>query len=183
MGKFIALSAPSGAGKTTIARNLVRRHKEMVISISATTRPMRPGEQDGVDYHFLSRQKFEENIKAGNFVEHEEVHGNLYGTLRHTIEEHQNAGKSVVFDIDVKGALAIKHKYPDTILIFINAPSEEKLIERLRNRKSENEESIKKRLQRIQLELSYADKFDHIVVNDTLEHTLVQIEEIIYSQR
>ena len=183
MGKFIALSAPSGAGKTTIARALVRRHKNMVISVSATTRPMRPGEQDGLDYHFLTRQVFEENIQAGNFVEHEEVHGNLYGTLKQTIEDHQKAGKSVVFDIDVKGALAIKHKYPDTILIFINAPSEEELIERLRKRKSENEASIKKRLQRIKFELSYADKFDHIVINDTLEHTLVQIEEIIYSQR
>ena len=144
MGKFIALSAPSGAGKTTIAQELVKRHKDMVISVSATTRDKRPYEIDGIDYHFMTRSEFEQNISAGNFVEYEEVHGNLYGTLNRTVEEFTAADKSVVFDIDVKGALAIKHKYPQTILIFINAPSEKESIERLRNRKSENEETIKK---------------------------------------
>ncbi len=178
-GKYVVLSAPSGAGKTTIARNLVEKHKEMVISISATTRNRRPQEKEGFDYYFLTAEEFRENIDKGNFVEYEEVHGNYYGTLKSIIEELHSQGKSIVFDIDVKGAMSIKNKYPDAILIFINAPSHEELLNRLRNRKSEDEETIRKRLERIEMELSYADKFDHTVVNDTLKHTIEQIEEII----
>jgi guanylate kinase len=178
-GLYLVLSAPSGAGKTTIARKLVEKHRDMVISVSATTREKRPREKDQVDYYFLSEAEFNKNITDGNFIEYEEVHGNYYGTLKNIIEKLHAEGKSVVFDIDVKGAMSIKNKYPQAILIFINAPSKEELIERLRKRKSENEETIHQRLKRIEMEMTYAPKFDHIVINDSLEHTIQQIEEII----
>ena len=177
--KYIALSAPSGAGKTTIARALVARHPEMVKSISATTRTRRPQEKEGVDYYFMSKSEFKAKIASGAFVEYEQVHGDYYGTLVAVIDRLHAAGKSVVFDIDVKGALSVKKKYPETILIFINAPSKDELITRLRNRKSENEATIAKRLARMEMELDHAKFFDHIVINDTLEHTIEQIEDLI----
>lgn len=180
-GKYVVLSAPSGAGKTTIARKLVDGHKEMVISISATTRKRRPQEKEGVDYFYLTADQFKNNIAEGNFVEYEEVHRNYYGTLKNVIEKLHTEGRSIVFDIDVKGALSIKKKYPEAILIFINAPSKDELLRRLRNRKSEDEETIRLRLERIEMELSYASKFDYNVINDTLAHTIEQIEEIIYN--
>ncbi len=182
-GKYVVLSAPSGAGKTTIARHLVARHPEMVISISATTRARRPGEKEGVDYFFQSPDQFRQNIADGNFVEYEIVHDNYYGTLKNVIENLHAEGKSIVFDIDVKGAMAIKQEYPDAILIFINAPSKEELISRLRNRKSENEQTIGRRLERMEMELSFASKFDFTVINDTLAHTVEQIETIIYGRK
>jgi guanylate kinase len=182
MVKYIALSAPSGAGKTTIARKLVEKHDDLVISVSATTRARRPAEKNGVDYHFMSIAQFEENINRDKFVEYEQVHGNYYGTLKDVIEDLLAQGKSIVFDIDVKGALAIKAKYPEAVLIFINAPSIDELLNRLRKRKSENEQSIKRRLQRIEMEISYAGRFDYNIINDSLEHTIEQIEHIIYQK-
>ena len=179
IGKYLVLSAPSGAGKTTIARKLVEKHSKMVISVSATTRKIRPREKDRVDYYFLSEEEFRKNISDGNFIEYEEVHGDYYGTLKNVMEKLHAEGKSVVFDIDVKGAMTIKSKYPEAILIFINAPSQEELIQRLRRRRSENEETIQHRLKRIEMELSYASKFDYNVINDSLEHTIQQIEDII----
>ena len=176
---FIVLSAPSGAGKTTIAKMLIRRHEDMAISISATTRPKRPKEQEGKDYYFLRKDIFMDNIRNNNFLEYEEVHGDYYGTLKNKVEKLLGIGKTVVFDIDVNGALSIKELYPQSILIFIKPPTLEELRNRLKQRKSENEEDIEKRLQRIDFEYTKALKFDHIVINDNLTHTIQQIEEII----
>ena len=177
--RLIAFSAPSGAGKSTIAKRLIARHPEMVISVSATTRAIRPREHDGVDYHFLSQQEFSNRVKIGDFLEHEIVHGQMYGTLRSQVERKLAAGKVVVFDIDVNGALSIKAHYPETILIFIKAPSREALIQRLKMRRSETDESIGKRLERLPFEYEQAKKFDYIIINTDLEQAVREIESLI----
>ena len=179
LSQFIVLSAPSGAGKTTIAKLLARRHPEMEISVSATTRSRRKNEHDGKEYFFLTESEFLENISKQNFLEYEEVHGDYYGTLKNKVEELKQNGKVILFDIDVKGALSIKKKYPESVLIFIKAPSIKELKNRLKNRKSETEEAIQRRLKRINYEYAQADKFDHIVINDNLNRTIAFIEELI----
>jgi guanylate kinase len=176
---YIVFSAPSGGGKTTIVKMLHKKYPQTVISVSATTRPKRPGERDGVDYYFLTREEFERKIKEGKFLEYEEVHGNYYGTLKEVVDNHVRDDRVVLFDIDVNGALSIKKHYPNAILIFIKPPSEEVLVERLKKRHTETEESIRRRLQRLPYEYEQAKKFDYVVVNDDLEQTLKQVEEII----
>jgi guanylate kinase len=178
--RFIVLSASSGGGKTTIAKMLVKRHDEMSISISATTREKRPQEKEGKDYFFLSKDEFSENVQNDNFLEYEEVHGDYYGTLKNRVEELVDRGKTVIFDIDVKGAISIKKKYPDAILLFIKPPSLEELKARLNKRKSESEEAINKRLERIEFEYEQAEKFDYVIINDNLHHTIEQIEDLIW---
>lgn len=178
--RFIVLSAPSGGGKTTIAKMLVKRHDEMSISISATTREKRPQEKEGKDYFFLSKDEFSENVQNDNFLEYEEVHGDYYGTLKNRVEELVDRGKTVIFDIDVKGAISIKKKYPDAILLFIKPPSLEELKARLNKRKSESKEAINKRLERIEFEYEQAEKFDYVIINDNLHHTIEQIEDLIW---
>ena len=177
--RFIVLSSPSGGGKTTIAKMLIKRYDEMSISISATTREKRPQEKEGKDYFFLSKDQFNENVQNDNFLEYEEVHGDFYGTLKNRVEELVDRGKTVIFDIDVKGAISIKKKYPEAILLFIKPPSLEELKVRLNKRKSENEEAINKRLGRIEFEYEQAEYFDHIIINDNLHQTIEQIEKLI----
>jgi len=182
MYRFIALSAPSGAGKTTIANMLVQRNDDMVISVSATTRPQRPAEIEGVDYYFMTRHEFETNIENNNFLEYEKVHENYYGTLRPVVDKLIRKGKRIVFDIDVKGALSIRQAYPqESLLIFIQAPSIEELKKRLINRKSESEQAIHLRLKRIEFEIDQSKFFDHVIINDTLEHTVEKIESLIHA--
>ena len=147
--KYIVFSAPSGAGKTTIVKVLLEQIPDLALSISATTRNMRPGEMNAKDYFFLSKDEFEQAIREGKFLEHEVVHDNYYGTLKAKVDGLVKQGKSVVFDIDVKGARAIKDAYPEAVLIFIKPPSREVLEQRLKDRQSEDEKSIKKRLERL----------------------------------
>lgn len=179
VSKFLVLSAPSGGGKTTIAKMLVKKYADMSISISATTRPMRPREEDGKDYFFLSEETFNENIRNNNFVEYEEVHGDFYGTLKDRVTDLVEQGKTVIFDIDVKGALSIKKKYPEALLLFIKPPSLSELKTRLKKRKSESDDSINKRLGRIEFEYEQAKFFDHVIINDNLHHTIERIEKLI----
>jgi guanylate kinase len=180
---FVVLSAPSGAGKSTIARKLIQRNTNLKISVSATTRPKRPLETDGVDYYFLSEEEFKKEISAGNFLEYENVHGFLYGTLRPVVDRVVEEGYQVVFDIDVKGALTIKNICPEAILIFIKPPSLDELRRRLKNRRSESEEAMAKRLGRIEYEYEQAEKFDYVVINDDLEHAVEEIEMIIIDKK
>ena len=177
--KFVVLSAPSGGGKTTIAKMLVKRHNEISISISATTREKRPREEEGKDYYFLKKDKFIEDIQNDNFLEYEEVHGDYYGTLKTRVEDLLNRGKTVIFDIDVNGAISIKKKYPEAILLFIKPPSLDELKARLKKRKSETDDAINKRLSRIEYEYKQSNKFDHIIINDNLLHTVEEIEKLI----
>jgi len=177
--KHIAFSAPSGGGKTTIIKKLLPLFPQLALSVSATTRKKRPGEIDGQDYYFLSLNEFNNVIKEGHFLEYEEVHGNFYGTRKDSVDALTAAGKTVVFDIDVKGAQSIRNAYPDTLCIFINPPSEEVLIQRLRSRMSEDDNSLSKRLERIRFEYNQAHNFDHVIVNDDLNEAVEKVKKLI----
>ena len=180
-GRLILITAPSGAGKTTIVRHLLSKYDALDFSVSATTRDARPGEKDGEDYYFLSHEEFKSKIAANDFVEWEEVYANqFYGTLKSEVERIWKLGKHIIFDIEVNGARNIQKVYPkDTLSIFIQPPSEPELLNRLRGRKTEDEASLKKRMSRSVKELTYANYFDLILVNDVLEDALANAENIL----
>ncbi len=151
-----------------------------MFSVSATTRTQRPGERDAIDYYFVTRDKFNELIESGALIEHEEIFGNFYGTPSSEIARAQQMGKRLLFDIDVKGGISIRKKYPkESLLIFIAPPSMEILEARLRARKTETGETIQRRLQRAAMEMDMAKEYDHIVVNDDLERAILEVERII----
>lgn len=181
MSKLIIITAPSGAGKTTIVHHLLNTFEQLAFSISATTREKREHEQEGVDYYFLSHEDFKEKIKNGAFAEWEEVYENqFYGTLKSEIDRIWALGKHIVFDIEVKGAENIKKMYGDDALaIFVKPPSLDALITRLKNRKTESAKSLKKRIIRAKKELKYENKFDKILVNDLLEVALKEAELMV----
>ena len=181
MGKLIVVTAPSGAGKTTIVRSLLSRFENLAFSVSATTRTKRDGEVHGRDYYFIGADEFKSLIHHNAFLEWEEVYENqFYGTLRSEIERLWQDGKHVIFDIDVKGALNVKKAYPaETLTIFVKPPSPEVLLERLRGRKSESEESLRKRINKASLELTFEKHFDIALVNDVLENALKKAVEIV----
>lgn len=183
MSKLFLFAAPSGAGKTTIVRHLLEEFDELAFSVSATTRPKRPHEEDGKDYYFLTEGRFRALIEEDAFVEWEEVYqGLLYGTLRSEVNRLWKAGKHILFDIDVKGALNIKRKFPkETVAVFIKPPSIAALYDRLNKRKTENEASLKKRMDRAAEEMSYEPDFDLVLVNDDLKSALQEAERIILS--
>lgn len=179
-GHLIVVSAPSGSGKTTIVKAILAKYPSMLFSVSATTRPKRETETDGKDYFFLPRDEFERRIQAGELVEWEEIYGNFYGTLKSEVEKVLASGKSMLFDIDVKGGLSIKKKYPsDALLIFIRPPSIEVLEARLSNRKTEDDETFKRRMARVAMEMSVAGQFDHQVVNDDLQAAIAEVDKLI----
>lgn len=172
-GKLIVFSAPSGTGKSTVARLVMDRIDSLQFSVSATTRTMRPGEQDGVHYHFLSRECFEKKIEEGGFIEHEFFFGNFYGTLLDKTIEAVDAGRHLLFDLDVKGALNLKKLFGQrALLVFLKPPDMEVLARRLQSRDSESPETLGIRLERAEMELSHADQFDFVVVNDNLDQTV-----------
>jgi guanylate kinase len=180
VGRLIVISAPSGGGKTTIAGEILRRHPELVFSVSATTRPRREHEVDGVDYHFLTREKFQELIGGNQLVEYEELFGQLYGTLRREVDAGLKAGNSILFDVDVKGALSIKKLYGETaVLIFVKPPDTDSLVARLRNRRTEDPKALARRLERVPMEMEQARFFDHQVVNDVLERAVENVDGIV----
>ncbi|MEE4175966.1 MAG: guanylate kinase [Bacteroides sp.] len=180
-GKLFIFSAPSGAGKTSIVKALLKKMPQLEFSVSATSRPMRPGEVDGVDYYFLSPESFREKIDNNEFLEWEEVYeGSYYGTLYAEIERIWNKGHHVVFDVDVAGGITIKKQFGDKALaIFVMPPSLEELEKRLVNRKTESPESLKKRLTKAGYELSFSRVFDRIVVNDVLETAIAEAEGLV----
>ena len=178
---MLIFAAPSGAGKTTIVHHLLDTFDSLAFSVSATTRPRRAHEVNGKDYYFISPEEFREQIRQDAFAEWEEVYENLYyGTLKSEIQRLWNAGKLIVFDIDVEGAMNLKKQYPkESLAIFIKPPSLNILTERLRQRKTENEESLQKRLNKAVKELDYENKFDLILVNDVLVDALKEAEHIV----
>jgi guanylate kinase len=180
-GKLLIFTAPSGAGKTTIVRHLLGKYDQLSFSVSATNRPPRPGEEHGRDYYFLSTEEFQRRINAGDFVEHEEVYpGRFYGTLRSEVDRILASGKSVVFDIEVNGATNLKRFYPEnSMAIFVAPPSPEVLFQRLRDRNTESEDSLRVRIARAGAELTYEDSFDRVLVNDDLATALVEAEKIV----
>ncbi|EAT59197.1 guanylate kinase [Chlorobium ferrooxidans] len=177
-GKLIVFSAPSGTGKSTIAKHLLERIPDIRFSVSATTREKRVGEVEGINYYFLSRKDFEEKIRSGGFIEHEFFFGNHYGTLLDKTREVIESGSHLLLDLDVKGALNLKRLFPEnSLLIFFKPPSMEILEARLKGRESEDEESLKLRLERARLELEYAERFDAVIVNDNLDLTVETVTE------
>jgi guanylate kinase len=179
-GKLVVFSAPSGTGKSTIARLVLERIPDIRFSVSATTREKRAGEEEGVNYYFLTRSDFEEKIDAGGFIEHEYFFGNHYGTLLDKTREIIDRGTHLLLDLDVKGALNLKRLFPEnSLLLFIKPPSMEVLEQRLKGRASEDEESLKLRLERARLELEYADRFDEVIVNDNLDRAVDAVTDII----
>jgi len=178
-GLLLVISAPSGAGKTTIVREVLQRFPSFEFSVSATTREMRPGEINGRDYFFLSKSDFENKIAGGELVEYEEIYSNYYGTLKGEIERAISAGENIVFDVDVKGGLSIKKKFPQAVTIFIKPPSFEILKERLEMRGSETKEQIERRLKRVPMELEKGEFYDYIIINDDLERAVSEVSEII----
>jgi guanylate kinase len=178
-GRLIVISAPSGSGKTTIARKIMSMNMSLGFSVSATTRPKRDGEVDGKDYFFLSKEEFRRKIDAGEFVEWEELYGNLYGTLKGEVDRTLKKGGHLLFDVDVKGALSIKRLYPEAVLIFIKPPNFEVLKHRLLGRHTEDEATLQRRLDRVPMELEMGNTFDFQIVNDDLSASVAAVQKIV----
>lgn len=180
-GKIIVFTAPSGAGKTTIVREMLKRFDNLAFSVSATTRKPREGEKDGVHYYYLTEEEFATRVDNNEFVEYEEVYaGTNYGTLKSELVRLWNDRKHVLFDIDVKGALAIKKLYGNEALtIFVKPPSLEELENRLTSRATDDSESIKKRVAKFSKEMNFIDRFDIQLVNDQLSVALDEAEQLL----
>jgi guanylate kinase len=178
----LVLAGPSGAGKTTVARALVAGRDDLRFSVSATTRPPREGETDGVDYHFLDRAEFERRRDAGELLEWAEVHGRLYGTPRFELDAARREGRHLLLDIDVQGARSVRRVAPQAVTVFILPPSGTRVVERLRGRGSEGEEALRARLAGARAELDALEEFDYAVVNDALEETVGAVEAVLAAE-
>lgn len=180
--RLLVFSAPSGSGKTTIVRDILKQYPEFVFSVSYTTRKRRSVEKDGVDYFFISEDEFTKKIKANEFVEWEKFYDYYYGTFKKYVDDNIANKITTVFEVDVKGALNIKKVYPFATLIFISPPSIEELKKRLVKRNTETDIDLKKRIERAEMELSFKDKFDYVVTNINLEQAKKEVKEIIESE-
>ena len=181
--KLFVVSAPSGGGKTTIVKAVLERHPDFEFSVSATTRTKRAIEEEGKDYFFLPKEQFEQLIREKALVEHEEIYGNYYGTLKREVDRALLAGNCMVFDVDVHGGLSIKKLYGSkAVIMFIEPPSIEVLETRLRNRKTEDDETFRRRMARVASELEIGKQFDYRIVNDTLARAIDEVDEIITRQ-
>ena len=178
----VAICAPSGAGKTTVAQALVSGNEELRFSVSATTRAARADEIDGVDYHFVGRDEFETMIRDGRLLEWAEVHGELYGTPHANLADAERQGKVLILDIDVQGARQVLKELPDTATIFLLPPSFEVLQLRLRSRGSEDAARLRRRMETARNELRSVEEFEYVVVNDRLDHTVAAIRSIIAAE-
>jgi guanylate kinase len=175
----IILSSPSGGGKTTIAYKLLAMRADVGYSVSCTTRPPRPGEIDGRDYHFLSLEKFKRGKAEREFAESAEVHGHLYGTLRAEVERVLSSGRHVIMDIDVQGAKQFARAFPDSVLVFILPPSAEVLVERLKARGTEDRKSLIRRFKSAKAELKAIDLYPYLIVNDEIDSAVTAVSSII----
>jgi len=172
------VTGPSGVGKGTLIRALLHRLPQLELSVSATTRGPRPGEEDGVDYHFLTPEQFDERVRAGDFVEHATYSGNRYGTLRSELERRVRAGMPVVLEIEVQGARQVRSALPDSVAVFIAPPSREALRARLVGRGTDSAEQVEERLRTADVELEARPEFGHVVVNDRLEDAVNELAQI-----
>jgi guanylate kinase len=176
---LLVLSAPSGGGKTSIAKRLMQARGDLGYSVSATTRPMRPGERNGGDYHFVTRAEFERREKNGEFLEWATYAGELYGTLKSEIERIFAKGQNAVLDVEIEGARQIRRKMPDALLLFVLPPSAEELLRRLTGRKTEDPGVLKQRVLRAAEELAAVGEYDYVVVNEDLDDAVSQVAAIL----
>lgn len=180
-GRLVVISAPSGAGKTTLCHRLLKDFpNDLVLSISSTTRAPRGTEKDGIDYHFLTREAFDAEASSGGFAEWATVHGHCYGTSKNVIEQAFKQGKSVLLDIDVQGAASLRKSYPSrSLLIFISPPSLDALEQRLRARGTDSEDTIQRRVTNARAEMKRAPEFDRIIINDDLDRAYHELRESV----
>ena len=179
IGEIIVVSAPSGAGKTTIVKQILKQYPEIVFSVSATTRPKRTVETDGVEYYFITEKEFIEKIEKNEFVEWEKFYDYYYGSFKKSVDNCINARKTILLELDVKGSISLKKIYPEAHLIYIMPPSYDELIRRLKGRQTENSEDFKKRVERIKMELSLKDQFDYLIENKDLEKAIKETSDLI----
>lgn len=179
-GKIVIISGPSGVGKSTICKEVVKQLDNVCLSISVTTRPMAEAEVDGQDYWFLSQQQFRKRINEGSLLEYAEVFGHLYGTPKDKVEEALAAGKTIILEIDVQGAKQVRSVYPDAVMVFIFPPTEKELAQRIKNRGREGMEAAEERLEGADTEFAAAwQYYEHMVVNDDLEQAVKEVIQII----
>jgi guanylate kinase len=182
VGRVFVITGPSGVGKGTLIRSLLERVPELELAVSATTREPRPGERDGVDYHFLSEAEFDGRVINGEFVEHAGYSGRRYGTLRSELDRRLRTGASVVLEIEVQGARQVAQAIPDAVRIFVKPPSEEALRARLVGRGTDRPDQVEARLATAREELAAQDEFDDVVVNDRLEQAVGELERLVRSR-
>lgn len=179
MSLVFVITGPSGVGKGTLIRALRERLPELELAVSATTRDPRPGEQDGLDYHFLTDEEFERRVQVGEFVEHARYSGRRYGTLRSELERRAGEGRPVVLEIELQGARQVRREMPEAVQVFIAPPSEEALRARLIGRGTDSPDQVQARLQTAREELQAQQEFPHVVVNDRLEAAVAELEDLV----
>ncbi|MEG0238081.1 MAG: guanylate kinase [Clostridium sp.] len=182
-GVLLVISGPSGAGKGTICKALLDKHKEIYLSVSATTRAPRKGEVEGVNYYFTTKENFVQKVEEGDFLEHAEVYGNYYGTPKSGVEKMLEQGKDVILEIDIQGALKVKENCEEGIFIFILPPSMEELKQRIIKRGSETPESLMTRFKSAYKEINYISKYNYAVVNDEVDVAVNKLEAIITAEK
>ena len=179
--KLFVISGCSGVGKGTVINEFMKRNKDFILSVSCTTRKPRQGEVDGVNYFFITKEQFEKNIQEDKFLEYAQFADNYYGTKKRYIKEKFEEGFNIILEIETNGALQVKEKMPEAVLIFIAPPSVEELEKRLRGRHTEDEETIQKRLAQVKIELERSKNYDYTVINDNIERVVNEIESIVKS--
>jgi guanylate kinase len=177
-GQLFVISGPSGVGKGTIVQELLNIRKDVVLSVSHSSRAIRKTEVEGRDYFFVSRAEFEKMIRQGDFLEYAEVHGNYYGTSQEKLDELLKSGKNVIFEVDIQGGIGLKRMRPEVITIFILPPNEAEILKRIQKRGTETESSIQKRLNTMQQELPQAKYYDYQLINDKLQDTVKELNQI-----
>ena len=178
--KLFVISGCSGVGKGTVINEFMKRNSnDFILSVSCTTRNPRPNEIDGINYFFISKEEFEKNIKEDKFLEHANFAGNYYGTKKKYVRQKMDEGYNVLLEIDTQGALQVKEKMPESVLVFIAPPSIEELEQRLRGRHTEDEETIQKRLAQVKTELERSQKYDYTIINDNILRAVKEIEDIV----
>lgn len=182
-GLLVVISGPSGAGKGTLCKALLKKNKDLNISISATTRSPRAGEVDGVNYFFIDHDRFRQMVRGGKFLEYAKVYDNYYGTPKAYVDKLLGMGKDVILEIDIQGALNVKRAYRDGVFIFIMPPTMEELKNRIKKRDSETEESLLKRFKSAYKEINYVSRYNYMVINDTVDMAVKKLESIIIAEK